>query len=325
MLSFLLQEKIDNLIDLLEETLGEPANHYSSKAQISFDCPNCSAMKGVEHDHKGNLEVNYELGVYKCWACGETDDTKGFLYKLFKEYATKETLLKFIKLGLVFGDSEYYQNVRELVPKEKVVLPKEYIPLAGKQGLKTYSSPFSYLYSRGITDDDIEKYKLGYAFEGLYQYRIIIPSYDKDGELNYFITRAISPKVKRFKYLNAEEDKTNIIFNEHLIDWTKPVILVEGAFDHIPVGNSIPLLGKKMYDKLFKLIYENAQHYVIIILDPDAWEDAKKIYYKLDGGRLYKKILITQPPGDYDLSLYNQKFGKEAIRQLLLTSSRLKD
>lgn len=320
-----LQEKIDKLIELLEDTLGEPSKHYESKAQISFDCPICSDMKGVDYDGKGNLEINYELGVYKCWACGETDETKGFLYKLFKEFGDKDTLKKFVALNINFSESEYYADAEDYIPKEKLRLPAEYICLSGKQHMRVFKNAFQYLYHRGITDQDIDKYKIGYCLDGLYQYRVVIPSYDANNELNYFITRAISSNIKKFKYLNAQADKTGIIFNEYLIDWTKPVFLVEGAFDHIPTPNSIPLLGKKLYEKIFSLIYNKAQSYVIIALDPDAWEDAKKIYHKLDGGKLYKKILINKPPDGFDLSLYNQKYGRENLRQLLIKSARLKE
>lgn len=324
MLSHFLQEKIDSLIELLESFLGEPTNHYESRAQISFDCPVCSAMKGVQFDRKGNLEINYELGVYKCWSCGETDETHGFLYKLFKDHSDKDTLKRFFKLGMTFGESEYYANV-EVQPKEKLTLPKEFIPLSGRENMRVFKNAFTYLYNRGITNEDIKKYNIGYCLDGLYQYRVVIPSYDKDGELNYFVTRAISSKVKKFKYLNSASDKTSIIFNEKLIDWNKPICLVEGCFDHIPVGNSIPLLGKKLYEIIFAEIYKKANSFVIILLDPDAWEDAKKIYHKLNAGRLYKKVLINKLPDGYDLSLYNQHFGKEELKKIIIKSGRLKE
>ena len=57
------------VIELLTEILGDSKMHYDSKGQISFDCPVCAAEKGLDGDGKGNLEVNYFRGVYKCWAC----------------------------------------------------------------------------------------------------------------------------------------------------------------------------------------------------------------------------------------------------------------
>ena len=64
------------IVEILEGILGEPRKHYKDKSQISFDCPVCSYdIKGLEKgDGKGNLEINYESNVYKCWACSETNN-----------------------------------------------------------------------------------------------------------------------------------------------------------------------------------------------------------------------------------------------------------
>ena len=309
------EKKHLELIGLLEEFLGESRKHYESKGQISFDCPNCSSMKGVDFDGKGNLEINYDMGVYNCWSCAETHGTKGKIYNLFKEYSDKPTLKRFV-LGKFKFNGDYYQHV-EKVEKDILQLPKEFFHLNGNQKNKLFQSAFNYLYSRGISDEIIDKYHIGYCLDGIYQNRVIIPSYDKDGELNYFVSRSISPRAGKYKYLNPSVDKTSIIFNERLIDWSKPVFLVEGAFDHIVIPNSIPLLGKKMYDKLFNEIYFKSNNFIIIVLDPDALEDAKKMFNKLDSGKLHNKVLLNTMPNDYDVSSFNQEFGGENLKKWL--------
>ena len=324
MYDFETEDKNLELIELLEEFLGDPRKHYESKGQIAFDCPNCSDMRGVDYDGKGNLEVNYEMGVYNCWSCAETHGTKGKIFHLFKEYADKDTLQKYIK-GKFRFHGEYATNHEKEVEKEVLKLPEEFFYLNGKQNSKQFAPAFNYLYHRGITDAMIDKYRIGFCFDGLYQNRVIIPSYDINGDLNYFISRSISPKTQKFKYLNPSIDKTSIIFNEHLIDWSKPVFLVEGAFDHIVIPNSIPLLGKKMYDKLFKEIYFKSNNLIIIVLDPDAIEDAIKIYNKLEGGRLMNKILMNYMPKDHDVSSFNQVYGNENLKQWLTKNVKLTD
>jgi DNA primase len=307
------EKKHAELVVLLEEVLGEPRKIYSSKGQVSFDCPTCSSMKGVEYDGKGNLEVNYDMGVYNCWSCSETHDTKGRIYKLFKEFANGDQLRRFIA-GKFSFTGDYYESVKELQPKETLKLPPEYYSLSGKQKYADFKSAFNYLYSRGITDEIIDKFKIGFCLGGKYQNRVVIPSYDKDGNLNYFVTRSISKYTKKFKYLNPSVDKTEIIFNEHLIDWNKTVFLVEGAFDHIVIPNSIPLLGKKLYDKLFNEIYFKSKSFIIIVLDPDAYDDAVCIFNKLNAGKLRKKILINIMPQNHDVSSFNQIYGQEELK-----------
>ena len=48
------------IVEILEDFLGKSHKHYKDKSQISFDCPVCSDIKGLERgDGKGNLEVNF--------------------------------------------------------------------------------------------------------------------------------------------------------------------------------------------------------------------------------------------------------------------------
>ena len=68
-------------------------------------------------------------------------------------------------------------------------------------------------------------------------------SYDKEGELNYYIARSWDLK-SRAKYKNPEAEKDKIIFNESLIDWNKDIYLVEGVFDSFFLDNSVAMLGK---------------------------------------------------------------------------------
>jgi DNA primase len=146
----------------------------------------------------------------------------------------------------------------------------------------------------------IEKYDIGFAMDGEYGGRIIVPSYDLEGKLNYFVSRSWD-KYSKFKYKNPVAPKELLIFNESRINWDEDIYLVEGVFDGFFVPNSIPLLGKFLSDMLWESLYERAKGRIIICLDGDAWEDAKKIYYKLSGGRLYGRIDIIKLPDDRDL------------------------
>jgi len=137
----------------------------------------------------------------------------------------------------------------------------------------------------GITDEMIEKFGIGFCDKGDHAGRIVIPSYNTKGELNYYIARSWNP-MSRAKYKNPEAEKDKIIFWENLIDWNKDIYLVEGAFDGLFVDNPIPMLGKHMSELLFETIYKKAKADIIICLDADAWENAVKLYHELHGGEL---------------------------------------
>jgi DNA primase len=275
--------------------LGEPKQHYESKGQISFDCPVCADEKGLDDgDGKGNLEINYIRHVYKCWACGETHGTHGPLGKLLDGYATKQ-------------QKKIYNLIK---PEELQQQDKKRVRLRFPEGFTTFqdSNPrfiphieaYKYLQSRGITDEMIDRYKIGYTVSGEFAYRVIIPSYDKEGILNYFVGRAWVNK--KMKYKNpASVPKDEIIFNEQLLDWDKDIYLVEGAFDSFFLPNPLVMLGKKMSKLIFETLYNKANGNIIVCVDGDAWDDGLRIYNELNGGRLYNKIKMVKLPKDKDV------------------------
>ena len=67
------------------------------------------------------------------------------------------------------------------------------------------------------------------------------------------------------------------------------------------VENAIPVLGKSVSDKLWNKLYDNAKKNIVICLDGDAWEDSRKLYRKLDGGKLTGRIRLIKLPKDKDV------------------------
>jgi DNA primase len=284
------------LIDLIETIFGEPKSVNEYSGQISVDCPVCSyEIKGLSKtDGKGNLEINYQQHVYKCWACAETHGTHGHLGKLIDEFGSKK-------------DKKTYKLIRpdKFEKKEKVYkkleLPKEFKKFDEIHPVHIpRKEAYNYLKKRGITDEIINKYGIGLCIEGEYQGRIIVPSYNKKGELNYFVGRSWNTRAK-LKYKNPEAAKDFLIFNESLINWKKDIYLVEGVFDSFFLDNSIALLGKYVNDNLWEMLYTKAKKNIIVCLDGDAFDDAKKLYDKLNGGSLYNRVKLAKLPKDKDV------------------------
>jgi DNA primase len=286
------------IVEILTDIFGEEKKHNEITKQISFDCPVCSYdIKGLdEGDGKGNLEVNYDKSVFKCWSCAETHGTHGHIGKLIDKFGSRE-------------DKKLYNVVREDSPnrdyKKKVKplkLPKEFkyfnevsdfFP-EKKRALK-------YLHSRSITEEIISKHRIGFCYEGEYSGRIIVPSFDDNDKLNYFVARSWNTK-NRIKYKNPNYSKDKLIFNQHLINWDEDIYIVEGVFDSFFINNSIPLLGKFINDHLFETLYEKCKKNIILCLDSDAWNDSLKIYHKLNGGALFGRIKIIKLEDERDIA-----------------------
>ena len=284
------------LVDLLLTMFGEPKNVNEYSGQMSVDCPVCSYdIKGLSKtDGKGNLEINYQNHIYKCWSCAETHDTHGHLGKLIDQFGSKK-------------DKKTYKLIRpdKFEKKEKVFkkleLPKEYKKFEEINPLHIpRKEAFNYLKKRGISQEIIDKYQIGLCVEGEYSGRIIVPSFNKKGELNFFVSRSWDTKSK-LKYKNPEAAKDFLIFNESLIDFKKDIYIVEGVFDSFFLDNSIALLGKFINDNMWEKLYTNAKKDIIICLDGDAYDDAKKLYDKLNGGSLYNRVKIVKLPKDKDV------------------------
>ena len=277
------------LIELLKEVLGDEKHHYSNKGQIAFNCPVCD-----EDRNKGNLEVNYFSHVYKCWSCGDVNGTHGTLGKLFDLYGNKKQK----KVYKVLQPEEQKPQEKKY---KKLVLPESFTKFSDSNPrYPIRQQAYNYLKSRGITDEIIEKYQIGFCDKGTHSNRIVVPSYDKNGELNYYVARSWLPYSKS-KYKNPEAEKDKIIFNEHLIDWKKDIYIVEGVFDAFFLPNSIPMLGKHLSSNLFETLYKKAKKNVIISLDGDAFDNAIKVYEELNGGELYNRIRIVILPKDKDV------------------------
>ena len=280
----------DALVELLEEVLGDHGLHYPNHGQISFNCPVCDDGR-----NKHNMEVNYIRNVYKCWSCGDSEGTHGSLTKIFDKFGNKKQK----KLFQVLKPETVVKKERQ---KKLLKLPEGFTLF--KDSSKVYPvrrAAINYLYNRGITDYMIEKYQIGFCDKGDHAGRIVIPSYNKKGELNYYIARSWDP-MSRAKYKNPKEEKDKIIFWENQINWNKDIFLVEGAFDGLFLDNSIPMLGKHMSELLFETIHNKAKGEVTICLDADAWTNAVKLYHELNGGNLWGKIKLIKLPEDKDIA-----------------------
>ena len=245
----------------------------------------------VNH-HKPKLQVNIKNGKWHCWVSGQGGHN---LFQLFKKVkATKKQYQELNELSDNFS-FEYVPTKQE---NKEVKLPDEYKPMWTKSNSPTYKHALKYLQSRGVSQDDMIKYSIGYCEDGLYSNRIIIPSYDNEGQLNFFIGRDIFDS--KLKYRNSPTPK-DIIGFELFVNWEEPILLVEGALDAITSKvNSIPLFGKTIMNNLKRKILEKKVKTLYVALDNDAVKDSMKIVEELmnEGIKVHMIKLTEKDPND---------------------------
>ena len=284
------------VISVLDSVLGTGSSLKGNEQ--AHHCPFC-------HHHKKKLQVNLDTQYWHCWVC----DSKGRSIEslLRKLHVDKHQLSKIVH---IYG--EYRPSTSET--NEEVVnltLPKEFKPLYNKPKSinPAYNNAIYYLNQRNIKMDDILKYNIGYCEDGLYGGRIIIPSYNEDGNLNYFVAPSYY-EDEPYKYKNPPVSRDVIVFDNQ-INWDEPIVLVEGVFDSFSVKrNVIPILGKFIPRSLKKKIFEKGVKEITIVLDSDAISDSTKhTEFFMKNGIKVKNVI----PTDKDAG----EMGFEAVKELI--------
>lgn len=260
----------------LEQVLG--SSQKSSKGNRKFLCPFSGCLNRpsrLNNEHKLEVDCNTteedgkQLNLYKCWSCGTKGKT---IYSLLKNIEAPQHLFEELKTVIKYsGPSETYKT------QEFSGLPEEYVSLEGvipKNNLPLRHAK-AYLKKRGLTEDDIIKYSVGFCEHGTYGGRVIFPSYDTNGRVDYFSARTIHEDVFP-KYKNPKAER-NIVPYEIFINWNEPVIICEGVTDMIAIKrNVIPCLDKEMQEALFIKLIKAPTKKVYLALDPDALKQMVK-------------------------------------------------
>lgn len=261
---------------ILKEILGEP---FKVGKEHLYHCPKCN-------HHKKKLSVNLEKDKFKCWICEYSGSTVYRLVRRLGNFKHQNEWQQFLgdkQVDLGSFDQVFMEALnwgatkkeeRQLTP-----LPPEFVSLTSKDLPRSAIPALKFLVQRGLTMDDVLKWKIGYCETGEYAKRVVFPSFDTKGSVNYFVARAYNNSWK--KYTNPAA-KRNIVFNELYVDWSSDLSLVEGVFDAVVAGNAVPILGSSLRDdsKLFRQIVKHDTP-VYVAMDADAEKKAMSLIKKL--------------------------------------------
>lgn len=261
---------------------------------INFDvrCPICAPSD----PSKKKLAIRTTDDANHCWVCGWKARS---LAPLLRKYGTQEHIDAYRQMLGYGGKSSLI--TAEVEKAQKVQLPKDFrlLTLANEMD-PDVKAAWRYVYSRGLFDKDAWYFKFGISDEPRWKRRVIMPSFDASGELNYFVARAID-KDRKPKYDNPDVDKNPVVFNEINLDWTKRMTLCEGPFDMVKCPeNSTALLGSDLDERheIFnKILLHNTP--VALALDGDMWnKKTPKIVKKLQEYDIDVVVVDVRPWGD---------------------------
>tara|TARA_B100001094_G_scaffold333123_2_gene408760 strand:+ start:674 stop:1642 length:969 start_codon:yes stop_codon:yes gene_type:complete len=281
----------ENLVRKRVKLIRDAFKHVSldrDGVNVAVSCvnKNCSTHS---KPHKKKLCLRVDNEFFHCWVCGYRGKGLARFFKIHKPRYSDEASRLFEK------------SVREKEEvREKLILPEGFRLLATVCGsddpdLKACKK---YVTKRGLTEKQMWYYRLGAVSSGNLRRRVIIPSFDVFGVINYFTGRSIDESTR--KYINPKVKRSEIIFNHLNIDWKRELVIVEGPFDLVKsVQNSTCLLGSTLTEHhlLFQEIVRNRTP-VTLALDPDALQKSQKIAKLLSSFDVPVKVLDIRPYDD---------------------------
>lgn len=283
---------MENILSGFIDSILGPSDSGSGsnrKYVCPFHVSNPPGKKKLEIDIITDGEGHNKWG---CWVCGQSGRSiHSLFYRMGSSKKNIDALSK-----IIVRDKDYkneHEKFNGLLPEEYVFLPD------AKPNNIIAKHARLYLKKRRTTEADIYKYQIGFCDDGPYSERIIMPSYDKEGKMNFFIGRSFEPEpYLKYKYPEFSRD---IIPFEMFINWELPIILCEGGFDMLAIKrNVIPLLGKSITDVLKKKLISSKVKKIYVVLDKDATKQALSQCeeFLTYGKKVYLVLLESKDPSE---------------------------
>lgn len=309
--------------DWIEQNIDSKILYTGNGKEIHICCPICG-------DHRYRLYIELNKGLVYCHNC----NFRGTVINLISRvegisYTRANERFMNIKgnmtIPLDICDTLEHKLLIDddvEVAKRPIPLPEEYQLLLDSQQILAKRA-ISYLQSRSITLNQIQRYKMGFCAMGQYTGRIIIPIYEGN-ELKFWIARAISQHARLKEKSPSNEPyqygKSEVIFNiEYAARTYHAAVISEGIFDALSWGGiGVSLLGKELYDEQLRvllnyreLLYEG----VYIAVDADAAPMADIMAHQLS--EFFQVYIINIPDKYDDPNRYLQTHSKAAMWRLI--------
>jgi hypothetical protein len=322
--------KLTNMLAYLDERLGK---HSGTGPEYHFYCPACITRLGDESG-KRKLGINLAKGKGGCFRCsfGFQSFTQLFRYLnggyiRMEEFALLRHEVNLPKSNLPSAVRLHFARKKHLALKP-FPLPPEFVRLADlseeERSAFRYRVPFAYLKSRGIGEDKISLYNIGYCATGEYAQRLIFPVI-QNNRVVYWTNRFCGDhplKSKNPPNTEGHHHRGTCLLNYDLCLCFPSVALVEGPISAIAFHQAalnaacagdpdakldlltpaLAMMGKFLSGEQRKLIAEMVPlglKEIVVALDPGAGAPADEIYSSLLGV-VPKVTMLVLENGDPD-------------------------
>ncbi len=290
-------------------------------------CPNPSHADRHPSWRIRDSPLSSKHGSFKCWPCSFGGGPGDLIAKV-RDISLPEALRWLEDLHKGLADAKPVDVFRwESMPlfREPFRLPPETL-------VDPYESWPSvvrgYVEGRGITVDQVERYRLAYALHGRCAGRIIIPSCDVDGAIHNYTARTFVGAEKRYLAADGRE-KPNLgcVFGEEFWPPLQPapdgtmrrpgaVAALEGAINGLAVERAVPDLPFAVIDGSNPRVEHFAKlatfSDVLLLTDPDYAGEVAAEMLSCGLGRHTRVVRVIFPSGTDA-----QSMGEERLAQIL--------
>ncbi len=246
---------MSDLEDMILDAVS--GRRINARGWMRANCPLCPLVAGKQ-DRKQCLSLNTATGGWHCFRCGSAG-----------KIGVPDDIERRARVAV--GDTTE--------PPKEILLPEGHFPLWKEPGLSAQSlePARAYLRSRNVTEDVIQKARIGACVKGKFAGRVIVPMY-KDGNLAGYVGR-IWTKKGELPYRYAEGmQRASLLYNSETlqVETDEPAIIVEGTFDTFPFWpDGVAVLGKPSEEQFKELAA--AKRPIAVVMDGDAWREGRAL------------------------------------------------
>lgn len=234
--------------------------------EAGMPCPNSGC-----DDEGGHFSINTRKGLFNCYKCHFSGSILSIISRNRSEWLLAVGTPRGTKSppkGRVFpfcGTPLYVLQQGGLSEdKKKGAAPK---PFSAKTAAIQAYRAEEYCLKRGMTREQIAEYRV--SIKSL-DPRIYFPYWNEEGELTFWMGRAINDVVE--PKTTEPTDSVKPLFGRHVKRLERLVVLVEGVFDHFVTPSSYALMGSGITGEQISQLMLDGIKRVFLLQDPDAAE-----------------------------------------------------